>query len=389
MYKEIEFTREQLYKRIWEQPVLVIAREIGVSDVTLAKSCRKAGIPLPVLGHWAKVKAGKAMRVPPLPQATSDQFAMMRFSVLVAPPAKPPKIEVQAPPIEVPEALLKPHGLVAELKAATKGKKEDKGVIPLNYHKFLRVRTSIAQLPRALILMDVLIKQLEERGYKVRINEEKAETELVLREGVVSFRLDERTRQTAPPPPPPRPPGRRGEHYYEPWRPAYVLVSTGEFVLEFGRYRLGNCRNTWKDRASRSLESQLPDVLAMPPSWEAELLTRRLADEERQARALKEEQRRIAVARAEAALRQQRSRLVDSLLAWERSERLRTFIAAAAPVIEGTSEGRLWLQWANEQVAMLDPVQVNPTGLVDLEVKLDRYFTGHSDWSKPEKDWWD
>lgn len=34
-------------------PVLKLAQEIGVSDVALARACRKANIPLPARGHWA------------------------------------------------------------------------------------------------------------------------------------------------------------------------------------------------------------------------------------------------------------------------------------------------------------------------------------------------
>ncbi|RYG98469.1 MAG: hypothetical protein EON58_07055, partial [Alphaproteobacteria bacterium] len=59
MYKQVEFTREDLHAKVWALPLLVIAREIGVSDVALGKACRKAKIPLPGRGYWAAMKAGK------------------------------------------------------------------------------------------------------------------------------------------------------------------------------------------------------------------------------------------------------------------------------------------------------------------------------------------
>lgn len=31
-----------------------LVHDIGVSDVAIAKACRKAGVPLPGRGHWAK-----------------------------------------------------------------------------------------------------------------------------------------------------------------------------------------------------------------------------------------------------------------------------------------------------------------------------------------------
>lgn len=390
MYRQVELKREALYKMVWERPVLAVAKEIGISDVALAKACRRAGIPLPSRGHWAIIKAGRAIKTPPLPTRNAGQPAVLHFSVLENPPPKARIVDAPAePPVEVPTQLNKPHPLVADLKAAAKGKKEDKGVLPLNYHKVLRVRTSTSQLQRALFLLDTLIKQFQERGYKVRISEEREETELVLKEGVISFRLDERTKQTPPPPPPPRPAGRRGEHYYEPWRPAYILVGTGDLTLEFGKYRLRDCRHVWKDRASKPLEAQLHEIMAALPSWEAVLRTRRLEEEERAANAQEAEKRRIAAARLDAIERQQRSRLVNNLRSWEHAERLRNFLAAAEPTASESIEGRQWLEWAQEQVRLLDPIQSDAAKVIDLEVKLDSYFTGYSQWNKAEKNWWD
>lgn len=390
MYKQVEFTREALYQMVWERPVLVLAKEIGVSDVALAKACRKAGIPLPNRGHWAIIKAGRTVKTPALPKPKPGQPEAVVFTVMENPPPKPAKVEIPLGPlIEIPTELIKPHRLVAELKAAAKNREEDKGVIPLNYQKYLRVRTSAAQLDRALILMDTLIKQFEDQGYKVRLSEKSSETELVLKEGAVTFRLDERLKQTAPPPPPPRPPGRRGEHYYEPWRPAYILVGTGEFTLEFNKYRIRGCPNTWKDRASKSLEAQLHEVMAALPLWEAQLLADRLEREERADREREAEKRRIEAARNEERYRLQRANLVKHLRAWERAERLRRFIAAFEQTGSQRPEAKAWLEWANLQVQELDPLCSNLNAVIDPKVELSDYFTGRGAWEKQPSDWWD
>lgn len=44
-----------------------IAQEYGISDVGLAKVCRKLMIPLPGRGYWAKKEAGQAVTRLPLP----------------------------------------------------------------------------------------------------------------------------------------------------------------------------------------------------------------------------------------------------------------------------------------------------------------------------------
>lgn len=391
MYKQIKFTRENLYEMVWERPVLTIAKEIGVSDVAVAKACRKAGIPLPIRGHWAIVKSGKVVKIPPLPKPKPGQSDSIWFTVPENSVPKLPKVEAPIGPlIEIPTELVKPHRLVIELKSAIKGKEEYKGVIPLNYEyqKVLRVRTSAAHVERALILMDVLLKQFEDKGYKVRISEQRSETELVLKEGVVTFRLDERTKRSTPPPMPPRPPGRRSEHYYEPWRPAYVLVGTGEFTLEFSKYRIRNGPNTWKDRANRPIEAQLHEVMGALPLWEAELLEDRLKREEDAARAREKEKRRIAAARAEETLRLQRVGLVNHLRSWERAERLRRFIAAFEQKGDQSPEAEAWLEWANLQVQELDPLCSSLKTLTDPRVPLSDCFTGRGSWEKQPEDWW-
>jgi hypothetical protein len=53
------YDREELYARVWSQSMLKIARDYGVSDVRIAKVCRKLFIPMPGRGYWNKKSAGK------------------------------------------------------------------------------------------------------------------------------------------------------------------------------------------------------------------------------------------------------------------------------------------------------------------------------------------
>jgi len=60
-------SREDLYRLIWEAPVSEVARRFGISDVGLAKACRRAAIPIPPRGYWAKAEAGRLVEQSPLP----------------------------------------------------------------------------------------------------------------------------------------------------------------------------------------------------------------------------------------------------------------------------------------------------------------------------------
>jgi hypothetical protein len=62
-----EFSREELFDLVWSNPIKDVAPTFGVSDVAVAKACKKAAIPLPGRGYWAKLKAGQACRRTPLP----------------------------------------------------------------------------------------------------------------------------------------------------------------------------------------------------------------------------------------------------------------------------------------------------------------------------------
>lgn len=62
-----KYNRDVLYDEVWKQPVCTLAKKYGISDVGLAKACRKLGVPLPGLGYWGKKTAGKKVpKRPPL-----------------------------------------------------------------------------------------------------------------------------------------------------------------------------------------------------------------------------------------------------------------------------------------------------------------------------------
>ncbi|ACC69428.1 hypothetical protein PPMP20_08995 [Paraburkholderia phymatum] len=70
------FTRRQLYELVWQRPVSVVAESLGVSNVGLAKACRRGDIPLPPRGYWARLHAGQHVtrsQLPPRGPGASDR----------------------------------------------------------------------------------------------------------------------------------------------------------------------------------------------------------------------------------------------------------------------------------------------------------------------------
>lgn len=72
-------TRQQLYDLVWSEPLRTLAKRFEISDVALAKACRRANIPLPGLGYWAKHAAGKPVIQPVLPPRGLGQSGELEF----------------------------------------------------------------------------------------------------------------------------------------------------------------------------------------------------------------------------------------------------------------------------------------------------------------------
>lgn len=63
------YDRQKIYDEIWAEPIQHVAKRYGMSDVGLAKICKKLKIPRPGVGYWAKKAVGKPVpKQPALPE---------------------------------------------------------------------------------------------------------------------------------------------------------------------------------------------------------------------------------------------------------------------------------------------------------------------------------
>lgn len=62
------YDRIQLYDAIWTTPAIKLSKELGMSDVGLAKICKRHKIPRPCRGYWAKNEVGIKQPRPKLKQ---------------------------------------------------------------------------------------------------------------------------------------------------------------------------------------------------------------------------------------------------------------------------------------------------------------------------------
>lgn len=71
--------RDTLHELVWTAPVLEVALRLGVSDVALAKLCRRAAIPVPGRGYWARIDSGQVVNRTPLPPAPEGLPELLRI----------------------------------------------------------------------------------------------------------------------------------------------------------------------------------------------------------------------------------------------------------------------------------------------------------------------
>ena len=64
----LTLSREDLFELAWSKPLSQLAMDFGISDVALAKRCRRLGIPIPGRGYWARVDTGQNLYRPTLPK---------------------------------------------------------------------------------------------------------------------------------------------------------------------------------------------------------------------------------------------------------------------------------------------------------------------------------
>jgi hypothetical protein len=364
-YDDITLTREKLYEDVWTRPVTQVAKDIGISDVAVAKICRKLNVPVPARGYWARVAAGQPRKKPALPPASSTTPQSHRLRRWRA-PVDPIEVKVaqqDAPAVTVPPSLESPHRLVRTSQAFLQrvAKEDDGRSRPKG--QALNVSVSSTTLDRALRVVDALVKALEERGHGVEVREVNLpvrehhygapppapepewHTVAVVGETAVRFGLEEGYDTIELPPPPPT--GARETRSWDLRRPVKERIPNGRLTLTILNSP-GSERRTLSDTKGEPIEARLGSFILLVEAVavairEAEAKAVRRAEERRR----EEEEYREA----------QEHRRREEALVKDLDERLNLWLAAgryrqlaeaieAMPATDGEEERRAsWLAW--------------------------------------------
>ena len=371
-------TRRELYDLVWREPMRTLAPKYGISDVGLAKTCRKNDIPCPPRGYWAKMRHGHDVKKKPLlNEAETGASVVLKVDLKSIARATAMKHHAKTLcdgiEIKVMESFRGCHKLVSAANQELKSAKVDRHkIIVLPKEATLHVTVSKSNLRRALLIIDALLKTLEQLEHTIA-----AGPTVTIGGAAVGFSISEQVTTKREP---------RHNHdlsgRYEFGHSQYdeKRVPSGRLTLSIddcAYWRSGMCR-TWRDTDKQRLESRLPRFITGLVAMAAVVRqrddeNRKRAEQTRQAKCRREEENRR---RAEHRKRYKaEKKRVDGLMSqasgWTEAEQLRAFIESvrqspeALASVAPEADLDAWLEWAHRQADRLDPRCPNPPSVLD------------------------
>jgi hypothetical protein len=383
-------TREQLYALVWKTPLRQLAPTVGYSDVGLAKACRKMNVPLPGRGYWAKKAAGKGVRRAPLRPLRANDHETPR-ELGPKPEAAPQGKPTETPPLPAPvaeqvkfesapknsirvvDSLRSAHPLVLTAREVLRRSAKAPADFVHNWQvPHLEIDVSKATFTRALRIMNAAVKAFEKRGWQVAVGPKDDRGTFVTVLGQkVSFGIREPRKQVANEPA--KPERLYDGDWYTPYQPKYREEPSGRLSLVVRRSWGRAVEKSISDAGTRTLENRVNEfmVLVVKVAHErAERERSRIESELRrreaeQVRLVEQRKRDVEAARI-AALKEQAER-------WRRSRTLADYLAAVrvhmASVRVDDAQAReleAWLDWAEGQARIMDPLSGSLEALCDV-----------------------
>ncbi|MDT8068597.1 MAG: hypothetical protein ROO76_10585 [Terriglobia bacterium] len=336
-----------------------VAERFGVSDVALAKTCRKLKVPVPGRGYWAKKANGHPTHKEPfrelknLPQVAKPQPVQKRVFE--------PSNEEDRKYFDQIEGKLSSGALapsrssgvkrsplvVFTEKEGRKAKEDRRRVLDLP-SGCLSMRVSKTSFNRALAIMADVIDICEANSMPVTVDEHGTSTQFLGER--VRFKITEKMDQFE------LPPGARGKYEYGPTfagKPVDYSAS-GYLSLEIDEYT--DLRKNWRDAKGRQLEDAIPEFIAGVMK-SAVVLHRRT--EQRNVEEMERQRRAAELQQLRAEYKAEKQRVEDLIAMgenWRLARTLREFLAvckeeaAKADPAQPREEFDKWFKWRSSKL---------------------------------------
>lgn len=355
MAQRIEILRKELYEAVWEKPIRTLAKEWELSDVGLAKVCKKHEIPHPPLGYWAKVAAGYKVPIPPL---KGNPDTLIHFSG--GPSQKAPKLagaikEVVTAAID---AKANPANDTGTMPLARWTKKTEKALQRKpTPHGFIsgrdetfRVSISESSRDRAVRLLNTLEIGLTAAGMAWAIDEKHHYVVGKMHGETIAFEMSERYARTE----------HVKKHPQYEWmnEKTYTYQFLDELVIRIEGWYEG--RKSWSDGKTQRLEDKMTEVIAGFLAA-AEAMRLKTIEREEQHRRWEEEARiRAERERIEREEREFLKFALEESAHWKNANRLRAYADHLRRTVGNgdrqlSEQGAAWIERLLSAADRLDP----------------------------------
>ncbi len=376
------FTRQELYELVWSEPMAQLAKRFGLSDVGLAKACRRAEVPVPERGYWAKLRAGKqVIRMPLSPRGlgmpdrvwigknastwsgavTNEQLNEEASSPSVFPEGISDLkgcVRKMVGKVTVPKTMARSHRLIAKLLEEDEQRREKQRDSP--YWSWNKPLFDTPFERRRLRILNAIFLALERCSMKLSgQGNEARELSVQVGEQHVHFTLDRIAS--------------RG-------RSSQAVSTQGKSMPERMRFQIPSwrhdapARETWEDGDSEKIEDRLEDIVVglivagelQYREWrqrQHEWAIEEKARLQEEARRKKEEAERRERERQVQAEKERIERLLNEASALRQATDIRAYVEAVRTA-NATAEKPLpqekvetWAAWALAEANRIDPVR--------------------------------
>lgn len=324
-------TREALYERIWETPLATLGEEYSANGAWLKKLCLEAAIPLPPLGHWQRLRAGKPVTRKALPPRPPGASAIITIGHYIGWWRSPKEMLSDPPPLK-PEFTEPVEAVVAHVLSGIE-------IPPLPTTPSATRRPPNAN-QRSVAILNALRTSLRNVGAQLCVS------------GIPPHELSVRSGETKLP---------------------FALSQTPEplrLILQ-PKSKLEGVATIFLDSPDSPLEHRLPEIImaimtAIEMQYRAaafrhyERCLERLADARKDAKERRAEAKRLREQRRIEQAEREKQRLFSQARDWRMAGDIRGFVAEILTQAENAAARKAlapWAAWALDQADLIDPVK--------------------------------
>ena len=375
----IHLTRSKLYEQVWKTPITKLAKEYDISDVGLAKLCKRHFIPIPGRGYWAKKRHNRVLpKQPKLPALNSKNKHLNHITISKKEEPLSSKSEVDVITVfeKSPENLITidyssaPTNpiVIRTGKSMRSSKPDNRGVFIPKAKNCLDIKTSSDSISRAVHIMDSLLNALESRGARCTNKYYKfSDTNILaieLNDIQIEVSLEEIIKRIKHVCSPQEEARVKRDPYYRYKLPEFDYIPTGNLTLKMHHIWDYKGRKSWSDAKIQRLDNCLNDFLI---SFQKATIYLKEQENNRKLEELARQQAREKQEEFEKQKAEEQKR-VNQLIVdcenWQQSQRIRQYIGE---VENKNSKPKEWRKWALEQADRIDPLTENPKSILDKD----------------------